>query len=45
MVCTAMGYLTPNIYQNSNLRFGLKSEIWAVGDVTTDESQIVIISR
>ena len=37
--------LTPNIYQYSNLRFRLKSEIWAFGDVTTDKSQIVIISR
>ena len=39
------GCFTPNIYQYSNLRFELKSEIWAVGDVTTDKSQIVIISR
>ena len=37
--------VTPNIYQYSNLRFRLKSEIWAFGDVTTDKSQIVIISR
>ena len=37
--------MTPNIYQYSNLRFRLKSEIWAFGDVTTDKSQIVIISR
>ena len=36
MICYQKDQMfTPNIYQNSNLRFGLKSEIWAVGDVTT----------